>query len=188
MAIGKAGALVPCPGAEPVAAAYGRSFAPLLASLGFAGGFGETARIPAGKTLNAAQLLVVGVGERDALTTEKLRRAAGIAARSIGNVASVALGLPAGDGAHVRAVVEGFGAGLYRFDAFRSQPKPGTLADVLVLSDAARRAEVISAFDGAVALVEATDQVRDWVNTPPNLLGPTTFAEEIRRWTAGSGL
>jgi leucyl aminopeptidase len=188
MATGKAGALVPCPGGEPVAEAYGRSFAPLLASLGFAGSFGETARIPTNKTVNAAQLLVVGLGDRSSLTTEKVRRAAGIAARSIGNVASVALALPAEDGAHVRAVIEGFAAGLYRFDAFKSQPRRGALADVLILSDAARRAEVVAARDAAVALVAATDQVRDWVNTPPNALVPTGFAEDIRRWTKGAGL
>ncbi|MFL6158196.1 MAG: M17 family peptidase N-terminal domain-containing protein, partial [Marmoricola sp.] len=101
VAIGKAGALVPCPGGEPVAQAYGRSFAPMLASLGFSGGFGEIARIPTNKTLNAAQLLVVGLGDRNGLSTEKVRRAAGTAARSVGNAASVALALPAEDGAHV---------------------------------------------------------------------------------------
>lgn len=185
---GKGGALVPCPGAEPVAAAFGRSFAPMLASLGFAGAFGETARIPTGKTLNAGQLLVVGLGPQEAVTAEKIRRAAGIAARSIGNVASVALALPTEDTAQVRAAVEGFGAGLYRFDDFKSQPRRGELADVVVLSDGARRTEFVDALGSAVTLVEACDQVRDWVNTPPNALGPTAFAEQIRRWTKGSGL
>jgi leucyl aminopeptidase len=188
MASGKSGAVVTVPGAEPVAAAYGRSFAPLLASLGFTGGFGEVAKFPTNKALNAAQLLIVGLGDRNALTTEKVRRASGLAARSIGNAASVALALPAADGAHVRAIVEGFAAGLYSFDKFRSKPKRGSLADVLVLSDAARRADVISALDGAVVLVGATDQARDWVNTPPNVLVPSAFAAEIRDWTHGTGL
>jgi leucyl aminopeptidase len=188
IATGRSGALVPCPGAEPVAEAYGRSFAPLLASLGFTGSFGETARIPTNKTLNAAQLMVVGCGDPNTLTTEKVRRAAGIVARSIGNVASVALALPAEDGAHVRAVVEGFGAGLYRFDKLGSKARKSSLADVLVLSEGARRAEVVAALDAAVDLVAATDQVRDWVNTPPNVLVPSEFAEQIRRWTKGSGL
>lgn len=188
LATGKAGALVPCPGAEAVAEAYGRSFAPLLASLGFSGTFGETARIPTNKTLNAAQLLVVGLGDRNTLTTEKVRRAAGIAARSVGNAASVALALPAEDGAHVRAVVEGFAAGLYRFETFKSKAKRGGPADVLVLSEGARRAELTLALDAAVELVAATNQTRDWVNTPPNVLVPAAFAEEIRRWTKGTGL
>lgn len=188
LATGKAGAVVPCPGAEPVQAAYGRSLAPLLASLGFTGGFGETARIPTNKTLNAAQLLVVGLGDRNELTTEKVRRAAGIAARSIGNVASVALALPTVDEAHVRAVVEGFDAGLYQFEKFRSKPKRGSLAEVVVLSDAARRADVMAALEAAVELVGATNQVRDWVNTPPNVLTPAAFAGEIRKWTKGTGL
>ncbi|MFL6107760.1 MAG: leucyl aminopeptidase [Marmoricola sp.] len=188
VAIGKAGALVPCPGGEPVAQAYGRSFAPMLASLGFSGGFGEIARIPTNKTLNSAQLLVVGLGDRNGLSTEKVRRAAGTAARSVGNAASVALALPAEDGAHVRAVVEGFAAGLYRFEEFKSKPRRDALADVLVLSEAARRAEVLDALQAAVTLVEATNQARDWVNTPPNALVPGTFATQIERWVKGSGL
>jgi leucyl aminopeptidase len=188
VAVGKAGALVPCPGGEGVAAANGRSFAPMLASLGFSAGFGEIVRIPTGKTLNAAQLLVVGLGDQSTLTTEKVRRAAGTAARSVGNAASVAVALPATDSAHLRAVIEGFAAGLYRFEEFKSKPRRDGLADVVVLSDAARRAEMVEALEAAVALVEATDQVRDWVNTPPNALTPGAFAAGIEAWVKGSGL
>jgi leucyl aminopeptidase len=187
VATGKAGALVAAPGAEAVATAYGRKFAPLLASMGFTGGFGEVVKVPTNGIVNAAQLLAVGLGDRDALTTEKMRRAAGIAARNLGNAASVALALPAADADHVRAVVDGFRSGLYRFDAYKSgAPKSGkrsTVADVVVLSDAARRTEVVAALATAGIVGDLTSQARDWVNMPPNELIPETFAEEIEKAT-----
>ncbi len=181
VATGKGGALEPAPGAESVAEAYGRGFAPLLASLGFQGGPGETVRFPTDDRVNAAQLLVVGLGDRDGLTTEKVRRAAGTAARTVGNVATVTLALPAVDAAHVRAVVEGFASGLYSFEAFRSKPRKGGVAEVVVLSDGARRTDVVAALDAAVSLSTLTAQARDWVNTPPNALVPTVFAKEIEK-------
>ena len=47
--------------------------------------------MPAAEKLNASRLLVIGLGDAEALTTERLRRAAGIAARNLGNAASVAV-------------------------------------------------------------------------------------------------
>lgn len=188
VATGKAGALVAAPGGEPVLAAYGRAFAPLLASLGFTGTFGEIAKVPTNGHINAAQLLVVGLGARAALTPEKVRRAAGIAARNLGNVASVGLALPAPDAAHIRAVVEGFTSGLYRFEAFKSGTRRSGVAEVVVLSDVARRADAIAALRLATLLGDVTSQARDWVNTPPNALVPMQFAAEIRKATEKSAV
>jgi leucyl aminopeptidase len=186
---GKSGALAAAPGAEPVAAAYGRKFTPLLASMGFRGGFGEVLKVPTNGTLNAAQLLVVGLGPSADLTTEKVRRAAGIAARQLGNAASVALALPAGDAAHVRAVADGFRSGLYRFDAYKSTAgSRGGVSDVVVLSEAARQADAAAALATSTVVGEQTDRARDWVNTPANDLVPLAFAEEIERATKGSGV
>ncbi|MCW2854941.1 MAG: Leucyl aminopeptidase [Marmoricola sp.] len=177
---GKAGALVAAPGGEAVAAAYGRTFAPLLASLGFSGTFGDIAKVPTNGHVKAAQLLVVGLGDTGAVTTEKVRRAAGIAARNLGNAASVALALPAAEAVEIRAVVEGFTSGLYRFEAFKSGEGRGRVAEVVVISDGARRADAIAALELGRLLAEVTGQARDWVNTPPNALVPLQFATEIR--------
>ena len=107
-------------GAEDVASAYGRRFKPLLSSMGFRGEAGEVLRIPTGGTIVAGQVLVIGLGARDAVTTEGVRRAAGVAARNIGNAASVALALPAGDAEHIRAVADGFILGSYSFKRYKS--------------------------------------------------------------------
>ena len=171
------GAPVVCPGGEKVASAYGRKLAPLLSSMGFHGKAGEVLRVPTGGALKAAVLVAVGVGDRAALDLDKVRRAAGVAARNLGNAASVALALPAHDGPHIRAVVEGFGSGLYTYAGHRSEPAPSRLGEVVVLSEAARKKAATQALADAELLVGLVDQTRDWVNMPPNELNPQTFAD-----------
>ncbi len=175
------GDLVACPGGEDVASAYGRKFKPLLDGLGFSGDAGAVLRIPTAGTLKAGQLLVVGLGARDSLTTEKVRRAAGVAARSLGNAASVAVALPAGDVAHVRAVADGFLSGLYGYTRYKSKSKGegSAVAEVALLSDVARQADAVAALETARTVSEMVDTARDWVNAPPNDLTPEKFADSV---------
>jgi leucyl aminopeptidase len=191
VATGKGGALVAAPGAETVAAAYGRRFSPLLASMGFAGGAGEVVKVPTNGTLNAGHLLAVGLGPQAELTTEKVRRAAGVAARNLGNVASVALALPAVDAAHVRAVAEGFRSGLSRFERYKSGAKMSarvSVADVVLLSEVAGLRVVIDAVAAADVVTGLADRARDWVNTPANDLDPRAFAAVLEKAAGGTGV
>ncbi len=174
----KKGDLVAAPGAEDVAEAYGRRFKPLLSSMGFKADTGEVLRLPAGDAINAGQLLAVGLGPSDTLTLDKVRRAAGVAARNLRNAASVALALPAQDAAHVGCG----GRGL----PLRPVQLPGLQVRSRRL--AGRRRRRCSATRRAArtrsrrsrtpgpwpTLVKIT---RDWVNTPPNDLPPETFAD-----------
>ena len=173
------GDLVACPGAEDVAAAYGRKFKPMLSSMGFRGDSGEVLRVQTGGAITAGQLLVIGLGDRDGLTLERVRRAAGVAARNVGNAASVALALPAHDPDHIRAVTDGFVSGSYTFKQYKSRSDETAAADVSVLSDAARRQEAVAALETARTVAEVIRRARDWVNTPPNDLTPELFADEV---------
>jgi leucyl aminopeptidase len=173
------GDLEACPGAEDVAEAYGRKLKPLLSSMGFRGDSGEVLRLPTAGTIKAGQLLVVGMGARDDLTTERVRRAAGVAARHIGNAASVALALPAHDAEHVRAVADGFVSGGYSFKRYKSGSDEAGLSELSILSDAARRQDAIAAMDAARAVGDLVNRARDWVNTPPNDLTPESFSEAV---------
>lgn len=179
VARGAKGALEAAPGGEPVAEAYARKFAPMLSSMGFGGKPGEVLRVPTAGAIKAPQLLVIGLGELSALTTEKVRRAAGVAARNVGNAASVALALPATDAAHVRAVAEGFALGSYTFNSYKSGAKDGSIAEVAILSEAARRQEAIDALARAEVVSAMVAQTRDWVNLPPNDLTPPVFADAV---------
>ena len=173
------GDLVPCPGAEDVAAEYGRKFKPMLSSMGFRGDPGEVLRVPTGGAIKAGQLLVVGLGARDALTLERVRRAAGVAARNVGNAASVALALPAHDADHIRAVADGFLSGTYSFKQYKSKSDDAGVAEVSLLSDVARRQDAIAALDTARTVADVVRRARDWVNTPPNDLTPELFADGV---------
>jgi leucyl aminopeptidase len=173
------GELAAAAGAEKVAAAYGRRFVPLLRSLGFTAKPGATLRVPTNGTVRAGLLVVVGCGDEADLGPESVRRAAGVAARALDNAATVALALPARDAAEVRAVVEGFRSGGYRHAGRTADDTPGALAEVVVLSEAARREDVRTAVEVAGLVEDLADRVRDWVNTPPNELVPTVLAEQV---------
>jgi leucyl aminopeptidase len=165
------------PGGEPVAKAYGRRFAPLLASLDIKGKPGEVVRVPTGGTISSPLLVLVGLGPE--VTTDGVRRAAGAAARTGTNAASVALALPADSPELVRAVTEGHLLGAYAFTRYKKKDSPNGPGDVVVLSPAARRKETVAAFGEAQVLARAVAVTRDWVNMPPGDLTPPAFADAV---------
>ena len=133
------------PGGEAVRDAYGRGFAALLRSAGFSADEGSAASFWATDKIRAGALVAVGIGAGDPTDPAVIRRAAGVAARNLGNAGSVALALPADDADAVRAVVEGFWSGGSTVrEADRVPP-----AHVTVLSSAARRQDAVAAFEAA---------------------------------------
>ena len=171
--------VVAAAGGQDVASAYGRKFAPLLAALGFTGKKGEVVKIPTGGTLKSPLLIVVGLGPADQVDPDVVRRAAGVAARTVSNAASVALALPGEDAGHVRAMTEGFLLGGYSFSRYKSSADGDAPAEVIVLSDAARAKSTQAAFETAQLVAGAVTRTRDWVNTPPGDLTPPMFADEV---------
>ena len=168
------------PGGEAVAAEYGSSFGSLLASIGFTGKPGEVAKVPTAGRLRSPLLVLVGLGPREKLTHEGVRRGAGAAARSLTNAASVALALPAHDPEHVRAVAEGYLLGSYTFTAFKSNgSSPTGPGEVVILSEDARSGRARAALEAAETVAAATTMARDWVNTPAGDLTPAKFADAV---------
>jgi leucyl aminopeptidase len=178
--------LMVAPGGEDVAKAYGRTFRPLLASMGVIGKPGEITKVPTGKQLSSPLLVIVGLGKLDkgeTPTAAAVRRAAGAAARGVANTASVGIALPADTTELVRAVTEGFLLGGYTFTAYKKkasddakQDQPG---EVVVLSPSARKKEFVRAFEEAQVVSEAVATTRSWVNTPPGDFTPPSFAAAV---------
>jgi leucyl aminopeptidase len=168
------------PGAEDVAAAYGRRLRPLLAGLGVKGKAGEVTKIPTNGMIASPLLVVVGLGRKSGVDQVVVRRGAGAAARAITNAASVALALPADSPELVRAAVEGFRLGGYSFTAYKKDDDTEPAGTVVVLSSEARKQETVTAFEEAQVLAEAVAATRDWVNTPPGDLRPPEFADAVR--------
>ena len=175
------GDLVACPGAEDVAAAYGRRFKPMLSSMGFRGDAGEVLRVPDRRQPSRpASCSWSGSGDRDSLTLERVRRAAGVAARNVGNAASVALALPGPRRrARARRRRRASCSGGYSFKRYKSRSDDSGVAEVSILSDAARRQDAIAALEAAQTVGDLVNRARDWVNTPPNDLTPELFADGV---------
>jgi leucyl aminopeptidase len=141
-------------------------------------------------SLPVASVLTIGLGKpRDQWPADTLRRAAGVAARSLGSAEAVITTLAELPGEGVcSAVVEGLILGSYRFSAFRSDktaPKDPGLRKITALSDATD-AKKQSAHGAAVATAVAT--ARDFVNTPPNALFPAEFAKRAKALGESVGL
>ena len=166
-------------GGEGVASAYGRKFVPLLSTIGFSGKSGEATKVPTGGIIKSPLLILVGLGDSDKLTPEAVRRAAGVAARSVSNAATVALALPATDTEHVRAVADGYLLGSYAFTKFKTSKAPDTAGEVVILTDVARTKDASAALETAQVVAAATRLARDWVNTPAGDLTPPLFAEAV---------
>jgi len=136
-------------------------------------------------SLPVASVLTVGLGKpRPEWPAEVIRRAAGVAARSLGGAEAVLTTLTALPGASgddvCSATVEGLILGAYRFSEFRSDktaPKDKGLRKITVLSTS-KDAEKDSAHGAAVATAVAT--ARDLVNTPPSHLFPAEFARRAK--------
>src|SRR5215203_7121154 len=106
----------------------------------FDGKAGETALLY-GQGGPAPRLLLVGLGERDLFTLEKLRRAAAIAARRARSLKlnSAAFSLPALTDTSARevarTVAEGAGLGLYRFERHKSATNGQDLETFWLVAD-----------------------------------------------------
>ena len=171
-------------GGEDVAKAYGRRLRPLLVTLGATGKAGEVVRVPGGDTTNAGLVVFVGLGKPErggVVSADAVRRAAGAAARAVTSAASVALALPAATPEQLRAVVEGYALGGYTYTSYKQSAAKdaGGPGEVVLLSPAARRAEMQTVVDEALVVAEAVAQARDWVNTPPGDFTPPVFADAV---------
>ncbi|HET7194448.1 MAG TPA: leucyl aminopeptidase [Nocardioides sp.] len=166
------------PGAEDVAKAYGRKLRPLLATLDVTGKTGEVTKVPTNGAISSPLLILIGLGSD--VDAKACRRAAGVAARAATNVASVAVALPSDTPELVRAVTEGCALGAYTFTTYKKDPKADKAAGtVTVLSPAARKKDLVTAFEEAQVLSRAVAATRDWVNLPPGDLTPPVFAEAV---------
>jgi leucyl aminopeptidase len=144
-------------------------------------------------SLPVASVLTIGLGKaRDEWPADTIRRAAGVAARSLGGAEAVFTTLAELPGEGVgSAAVEGLILGSYRFTAFRSgktAPKDKGLSKITVLATAkdAKDAKKHAAHGAAVATAVAT--ARDFVNTPPSHLFPAEFAKRARALGESVGL
>jgi leucyl aminopeptidase len=177
------------PGSESINVALRRRLVATLISLGATGQAGECHRIATLGATAAPVVVVVGLGtparRGQQFAPEVLRRAAGVALRSLAGAGKVAISLGASaDGTvtdeSVTAVAEGALLGAYSYRRYRNATLHGYLPPVrsvvvLVADPIARSTK--QAVARAKVVCDAVCIVRDLVNTPPSDLHPQEFVE-----------
>jgi leucyl aminopeptidase len=150
-----------------------------LKALGAKGGAEQVTRVVA-PSLPVASVVAVGLGkDRDQWPAEVIRRAAGVAARSLNGTDVVITTLSDID---LSAAIEGLILGAYRFTDFRSDktaPKDAGLREITALT-ADTKAKTKAAAERAAKIATAVATARDLVNTPPSHLYPAEFAKRAK--------
>ncbi|GAA1142812.1 leucyl aminopeptidase [Ornithinicoccus hortensis] len=167
-----------------------------LAAVGAEAGAEEVTKLSGVPGISAPLVLVVGTGPQStedglARTEERLRRAAGAAARALSGRAKAAFALGDGSAEQTAAVAEGALLGGYAFQTFHGAGKQDSakapLGTAVVLGSLKPRSKEAKALTARLkAVTGAVSYARDLVNTPPNVLYPESFAESVTRRASGS--
>lgn len=167
---------------------FGESLAEGLHRLGASATANATTRILG----DQLQVIAVGLGE-GAPDPQRLRSAAGAAARLATSqksgadqtkAVSVCVALPADEPELISAVVEGAVLGQYAYQPLTADPTEKPAPTFTLLTAAADKATK-TVIAEAATVAEAQLVACEWVNLPPNLLYPQTFAEQARDLVRG---
>jgi len=164
---------------------------PLRAKGRFTGKLYETTEIatPAGR------FVLVGVGDEQALSAERLRRAAAQASLAVASAATLAVWCPFEQTVKkipglslenvANALVEGVVLADYKYNAFRSKLKQQeqiALSELkIVTAEEGLQGRLKSGIQHALMVTEAVLHARDLVNAPGNILNPETLVNEAVR-------
>ncbi|MPZ72941.1 MAG: leucyl aminopeptidase [Nitriliruptorales bacterium] len=167
------------PGAAAVLAAAGIDTLPSTPE--FRGDIGQTLLLST-PGLHSGGVLLVGLGRMDATGADRLRRAAGVAAKAARTVDTVATTLAQvlAEPAVVQAVAEGFLLGAYEDRRFRTDTEgQGQLQDVVILVPSSQQQRAEAMVQRAEIYVRATVAARDLVNLPPDRKRPADLAAAV---------
>jgi leucyl aminopeptidase len=171
-------------GSEAIDTALGRRLAAILASLGATGATGECHRLATLGATSAPVVVAVGLGPAprrgQPFAPETLRRAAGVALRSLAGSSKVAISLGTATADEVAAVTEGALLGAYSYRRYRQSSLDAhqpPVESVVVLVDDPKSTAAKQAVSRAQIVCAAVCLARDLVNTPPSDLHPREFAE-----------
>jgi leucyl aminopeptidase len=151
----------------------------------FGGKAGETTLLY-GQDGPAPRLLLIGLGERDLFTLEKLRRTAATAARRARalKLHSAAFSLPALPDTSTRkiarTIAEGARLGLYRFDRHKSAANDQDLETFWLVADERALDEATEGTELGVKVARGTVLARDLANEPSNVATPEYLAQRAR--------
>jgi len=149
----------------------------------FSGATNQTALVhgQGGKT----RALLVGLGSAGAEDHEALRTAAGFAARALDARGISRATFLIDSGSELRAIVEGAGLGMYRFDRYRNNADKPRLTRGVVCPAAGKLGGLAKALTEAAAVVDAVAFSRDLGNLPGNVCTPDFLGKQARKLAGG---
>jgi leucyl aminopeptidase len=158
--------------------------------------------------IEPARVAIVGLGQRQRFTADRVRRSAAIACRALRRAGARHVGLAlawAESGVNLaqaaRAATEGALLGLYEFTVYKGGDDHGAGADgaaadgqhrqrieTITVLGRGREHALRTAVERGCILAEATNMARDLGNEPPNVLTPTEFANRAQAMADHVGL
>jgi leucyl aminopeptidase len=180
--------------------ALGGAIRDLIAAGDFKGKLNETAVLYPRGAIPAQRVLIVGLGKEEKFDLDKVRQAAGTAARRLRDLgvksfATIVHGAGAGEisvEAAAQAVVEGSVLALYQFREHKHlepEEEAKAVEEVTLLeADEARVAQVEEGARVGQIVAEAACLVRDLGNQPGNVATPTMLAQTAQRIAQQHGL
>lgn len=169
--------------AEALDAASGGAIRRAIAAVGYTGAKGRSLDVVAPAGLDAARVLLVGAGARDAFDAGAAETAGAEAWRALKTSGAKALtlgldDLPAELAAHAAL---GLRLAAYRFDRYRTREKPEKKPSVEAVRIVTGDVAAAQAADAPLAaLAEAVGFARDLVSEPANILYPAEFARRVK--------
>ena len=145
----------------------------------FTGKLGEIAVL----YINSQRFIIVSLGEKEKLVSEKIRRSFGSLGSKLRElkVNSLAVDLSnIPERFFLEAAIEGVFLGNYRFTTFKTTEKE-QLNAINEIFFASTSAEIDAAINYSLATVEGSLLVRELGNLPSNILTPTRLAEEATK-------
>ena len=156
----------------------------------FSGTSGEALLLYTKGAVASPRVLVVGLGARESFNSESARRAAARAINALEDTGCTRIAsiLHGGGGAGLevesaaQALVEASLLAQYRFEHYRSDPKPTSLKQLaLVENEPSKLTALRSGVKSGRALASATAFARDLINHPGQTVTPVYLASEARR-------
>jgi leucyl aminopeptidase len=173
------------PSAQALDKLLGGSIAREASDAGFKAKLGDAWLVTGGDEVRAKSILLVGLGKRDELTLDGVRRAGAAVAHklrarrsaAVTVVDGVANTIDAGDA--VGALVEGLVLGGYSFQRYKTKAEAPALATVTIVGQSGARSQ--RSLDAAVASATATAWARDLVNEPAAAKSPADIVTAATR-------
>lgn len=147
----------------------------------FTGKSGESAYVHNPGDMKSRRLLLLGVGKKEDLTTDDVRKMAGTAARTLRGKKARSFAilrrsqLPIGEGA--QAATEGALISLFDPDKYHTSDKTeNQLQTMIMAAPDADMDEMKRAIERGRIIAEATNFARELINEPANVITPTELA------------